>query len=177
MPSDRARTARLVPLPNAAQAATQREQLRLAPSPRLSSFLAAAARLGLDAPLAVRLALERALALCDAHALCIDVERARATLNSAAASARAEQGLSASQARYVRSLLDQSPRVVPDVEQGLVVVVADDVLTRARDRVPQDALHTDAVPEMLAWERAARLQGRTMAEWALSVLAASLIAA
>jgi hypothetical protein len=176
MVSGSTRTAGLVSLPCPSTGPAHAEQLRLAACERLSEFVAAAARIGLDAQLAVRLALERALVLHDAQALRIDVRRARLALNGASAEARATRALGAAQARYVRELYDESPRAVVGTERGLSVRVPDDLLARARDTVPQGAMHEGAVTEMLAWERAARLQARTMSEWGLKTLGA-LIAA
>jgi len=146
------------------------------PSQRLSDFLGAAAQAGLDATLAVRLALERALVLHDAEELRLDVERARRTLSRAAANARATRPLTPRQAGYVRRLYSSAPQAPVVVEGSLCVELPDELLTRARDTVPETVLHSEAVLEMLAWERAARLQGRTMLEWALKTLAALLTA-
>lgn len=55
------------------------------------------------------------------------------------------------------------------------MVISDELLTQVRDTVPETSLHPGAVAEMLAWERAARLEGRTMLEWSLKVLARLLV--
>jgi hypothetical protein len=155
--------------------AARGEQLRLAPSPRLTSFLEAAAQAGLDAPLAVRLALERAAVLRDGRDLRLDVARIRRTLSRAACGARATHQLSARQAEYVRTLYDERPRRPPSSAAGFNLVIPDELLTQVRDTVPETVLHPGAVAEMLAWERAARLEGRTMLEWSLKVLARLLV--
>jgi hypothetical protein len=148
------------------------EQLRLPASPRLTRFLETAARVGLDAPLAVRLALERALVLRDAQEFRMDVERIRRALSRAAAEARAVRPLGARQATYVRGLFRECPRSSVVVGESLSVAISDNLLTQVRDAVPETALHQGVVGEMLAWERAAALEGRTMMEWALKTLAA-----
>lgn len=171
MTSGAGRTAHLVVLSSATEAVAADERLRFAPSAQLSEFARAAAQVGLDVPLAARLALERALVLLDAQALALDVQRARATLSRAAGRARATLPLSAHQSDYVRELYDETPLTRTRVEHGLAVSVPQDVLARARDTVTQSALRADVVSEMLAWERAARLQARTMCEWGLKTLA------
>jgi hypothetical protein len=146
------------------------EQLRFSSSPRLTKFLESAARAGLDAPLAVRLALERALVLREGQEFRLDVERIRRVLGRTAREARATRQLSPRQADYIRKLYRERPQPAVTVQDGLAVVIPDDLLTQVRDTVPESALHEGAVNEMLAWERAARLEGRSMLEWALKAL-------
>lgn len=153
-----------------------RERLRLPPSARLTAFVSAAAEAGLDPSEAVRLGLERALALADAGVFPFDVEVARRRLRQAAREAHASRPLTPTQAAYVRTLSSARPRPTADGSGGLVVDLPDRVLTRARDDVAETALHAGAVPEMVAWEIAATLAGRTMGEWALLELAESLAA-
>ncbi len=148
------------------------ERLHLPPSRRLEEFVHAAAEAGLEPADAVRLALERALALADAAILPLDVEAARSRLSEAAARARAGRPLTAAQSAYVRSLSAKRARPTPEIGDGLVVVLPDRVLTRARDTATETAFHAGAVAEMAAWEIAATLEGRTMGEWALRTLAA-----
>jgi hypothetical protein len=176
MASGSIRTPKLVSSEAGEMRAAKGEQLRLSPSPRLTSFLDAAAQAGLDAPLAVRLALERAAVLRDGRDLRLDVDRIRRTLGRTARGARAARQLSARQAEYVRMLYDERPRRPPVTAAGLNVVIPDELLTQVRDTVPETVLQPGAVPEMLAWERAARLEGRTMLEWALKALARLLVA-
>jgi hypothetical protein len=45
---------------------------------------------------------------------------------------------------------------------------------RAGGRVDAAVLHPGAVEEMISWERAAVLAGRSMGEWAVRVLAGRL---
>jgi hypothetical protein len=149
------------------------EHLHLPPSSRLSRFVAAAAAAGLDPPDAVRLALERALALVDAcAAFSIDVETSRLLLRRASAAARPVRQLTAANSRYVRMLSCRQPKQVGDLSEGLVVALPDRVVTRARGELTELALHEGVVEEMISWEIAAMLEGRTMCEWALSTLAA-----
>jgi hypothetical protein len=152
------------------------EQLCLPASPRLNSFLEAAAQVGLDAPLAVRLAIERALVLLDGRSSRMDVERICRILNIASHEARAKRPLSTRQAAYVRSLYDVTPKVAVVVEGTLEVELPEELITRADGTVSELALHAEAVGEMLAWERAARLHGYTMTEWALKVLVRAISA-
>jgi hypothetical protein len=153
------------------------EGFRLAPSPRLAGFVEAAARTGLEAPDAVRLGLERALVLADAARLGFGVEAARGLLDRAAARVRPRQPLPAVQARYVRALTVPRPVPAVDVSDGLAVTVPDRLSIRAAGHVRPVDLHPAAVPEMVAWETAAALEGRTMGEWALAVLANARAAA
>jgi hypothetical protein len=169
------RTPRLALLPTRSPKPS-RERLRLEPSQRLSEFLEASAQVGLDAPLAVRLALERALVLHEAQDFRLDVERVRRILSCAAAEARASRPLSARQAGYIRRLCGETRLAPVEVQEGLSVPIPDDLLTRALKTVPETVLHQDAVLEMLSWERAARLEGRTMLEWALKAIAGLIIA-
>ena len=154
------------------------ERLQIPPSKRLREFVATAAAAGLDAPDAVRLALDkRALALADAAAFGLDPEAARGLLLRAAESARPSRPLSPTQAAYVRALGKASPRPPANVEEGLVVALPDRVLTPARDTISESAFEAAAVVEMVAWEIAATLEGRTMCEWALRTLARARAAA
>jgi len=151
--------------PNAA------ERIVLSPSSQLTSFIERAAQQGLDAPEAVRLGLERALLLLDAQFLDYDVESARRLLVQAAAAARPVQPLSGEEARRVRRLAARRPAPPADTAEGLTISVCQQILTRARRSLPENALHAGAVEEMLAWEIAAHLEGRSMGEWGLKALA------
>jgi hypothetical protein len=147
------------------------ERIMLSSSPQLTSFIERSAQLGLGAPEAVRLGLERALLLRDAQFLGYDVESASGLLLKAAAVARPAQPLSGEEARRVRRLSARRPASPADTAEGLTVSVYQQILTRARDVLPENALHAGAVEEMLAWEIAARLEGRPMGEWGLKTLA------
>lgn len=147
------------------------ERLVLAPSPQLTDFIAQAADLGLGATEAVRLGLERALLLRDGQFLGFDVESARRLLVCAAGAARPIQPLCGTEPAQVRHLSVRQPVPADDVTDGLTVSVRQQILTRARAHVPETALHAAGVEEMLAWEIAARLEGRPMGEWGLKVLA------
>lgn len=148
------------------------EHLYLPPSSRLNRFVAAAAAAGLSPPVAVRLALERALALADAcAAFPIDVETSRLLLRRAAAVARPLRQLTTANSRYVRMLSTRQPKQVVDLREGLIIELPDRVVTRARGELTELALHEGVIEEMISWEIAAMLEGRTMCEWALSTLA------
>jgi len=147
-------------------------QLSLPASPQLTEFLEAVAGVGLDVSLAVRLTVERALVLHDAQWFRIALNNIRPTLNRAAADTRASQPLSAKQSAYVRTLNRRTPRTALRVTDHLEVLIPDDLITRLRESaVRESRLLYEAVPEILNWERAARLQGHTMTEWAFKVLA------
>ncbi|HTU78092.1 MAG TPA: hypothetical protein VMF09_04965 [Solirubrobacteraceae bacterium] len=176
MASASIRTPKLIPLEPGAPSSVRVEQICIPPSGRLTRFLDAAAQAGLDAPLAVQLALERAVVLKDGRDLRLDVERIRRTLGREARRARAARQLSGRQATYVRMLYREKPRQPCPAAGGLSVVIPDELLTQIRDTIPETVLHPRAVPEMLAWERAARLEGRTMLEWSLKVLARLFVA-
>jgi hypothetical protein len=147
------------------------ERLQLGPSQRLREFAAAAAAAGLGAEEAVRLAIERALALADATAFGLDPDAARALLSRAAGSAQPVRPLPPARAAYVRGLGNGGPRQPAETAAGLVVSLPGPLLTRARDSVSEAALDPAAVPGTIAWEVAAALEGRTMGEWALRTLA------
>jgi hypothetical protein len=153
-----------------------REQLCVTVTSQLREFLNAAHQAGLDTSLAVRLGLERALLLADSGDLRMGVERARRALNSASANPRATLALAAEQAAYVRQLYNTAPQPEHIPIGELRVDLPEELLSRARDAVGETALHAGAVIEMLAWERAARLQGRTMLEWGLKTLAIAVAA-
>jgi hypothetical protein len=148
------------------------DRLHLPPTPRLRKFLAAAASAGLEPTDAVRLALERALALEDAcDAFPLDVESARRELRRAGADSQPLRELTSAQAGYVRALSAGRARRVEELNEDLVVALPDRVTTRARGQLTELALHDGVVAEMIAWEIAATLEGRTMGEWALVTLA------
>ena len=114
------------------------DRLHLAPSPPLAAFAGAAADGGLGLEDAARLAIERALALCDAGIFPFDVESARRRLQRSARSARAQHVLSAAQADYVRSLIAARPRPAADTSSGVTLVLPDRLLTRARSEIDGD---------------------------------------
>jgi hypothetical protein len=156
----------LVPVP---AAPIGREGIRLEPSQRLSDFLATAASSGVEAPDAVRMALERALALEDATRLTGDTESARRRLSRAASQARPRLEMGTRQAAWIRNLKVARQLDPPDASGGLVVAVPDRQMSRAR-AVAQSSIRAAIVTEMIAWEVAAALEGRTMGEWALWTL-------
>lgn len=153
------------------RAGNGRERVVLGPSPRLTAFVETAARHGLGASGAVRLGIERALALADAELFGLDAGTARSLLSVAASKARPQRELAPAQAAYVRRLSASKPVEPADPSAGLRVRVPERVLTRARGTVHPSALRPEAVSEMLAWEIAATLEGRRLGEWALSILA------
>jgi hypothetical protein len=168
--SARTHTPHLVVRHDESVSAGAEEQLCLTSSPRLVRFFEVAARVGLDVTLAVRLALERALVLVDGQSLRLGSEQVRRLLNEASEDARATCPLSAQQAAYVRLLYSGSQAPPVSIGGQLNVTLPDDLMTRARTTVSETALHEGVVAEMLAWERAASLEGRTMLEWALVTL-------
>jgi hypothetical protein len=145
--------------------------LVLPASPRLQAFVAESSAAGLDVVNAVRLALERSLAIMDASLFGVDVVTARRLLGGAARRARPERALTPTHAAYVRELTVTRPRQPTDVSDGLRVTIPERVLVRARGEVRQTALRPAVVGEMVAWEVAATFAGRTMGEWALATLA------
>jgi hypothetical protein len=147
------------------------ERLFLRPSTRLDRFAAASAALGLDPEEAVRLALEHALALEDAAALGFDVDGARRRLNRAAEGAQAKRPLGDVEAARVRRLGVALPRSAPPFAEGLSVSLPERLLTRARDSLTESAIRPAVVTEMVTWQIAASLAGRTLGEWALRTLA------
>jgi hypothetical protein len=148
------------------------ERLTIPSSPRLDRFLQAAAQAGLSAPEAVRLGVERALVVRDTQLVDLDVESARRMLRRAAAAARPSRPLCDEAAAYVRGLSARRPVQAPPEQEALEVELPPNLLTRAHGTVPEIALHDGIVEEMIGWERAARMEGRSMSEWALKVLAA-----
>jgi hypothetical protein len=160
----------LVPSPSRTRP-TATQELKLAPSDRLSAFVAHAAEAGLDLASAVELGIERALVLVDARCLVADVEAARGILNRAARCARPTHELSEADAIRVRCFNARRPAALSDVSNGASVPLPDRLLRRSAGAVPVSALHPGAVEEMIGWELAATLAGRSMPEWALWVLA------
>jgi hypothetical protein len=150
------------------------ERLRLELTPQLRGFLELAASAGLDHEVAVRLGLERALVLSDARELRLTGERARRILNLAGAELRANVALGSTQSAYLRSLYQQTASIEPLVDDSVAIELPEEILTLARDSITESALHDGAVDEMLTWERAARVKGRTMREWGLKALALAL---
>jgi hypothetical protein len=155
-----------------ARPVSPRARLVIAPSAGLTAFVRAAADAGLPAPEAVRLCLERALVLVDVAALGLDPDAARYRIGLVAASARTRRALVPEHAEYVRALQLGRPVPPADASDGLAVVLAARLLTRALSVCPQ-TFRAEVVAEMIAWELAAALEGRTMGEWALRTLIAS----
>lgn len=151
-------------------ASSRRERILLPPSARLERFAAAAAAAGLDLQEAVVLALEHALVLEDAVAFGLDADTARRRLNKVAANARAKRPLGAEEAAYVRHLNVRQPHPPPSLASGLAVSAPERILSRVRSSVTETAVRQAVVKEMIAWQIAATLAGRTMGEWALREL-------
>jgi hypothetical protein len=122
---------------------------------------------------AVRLALERELVLRDVDSLGHGREAARYALTGFATRARALRPLNPAQASYVRNLSRRRPECVEDLAAGLEIVLPERLLTRAEGAVCTATFDAMAIREMVAWELAAVLEGRTMAEWALNALIAA----
>lgn len=121
----------------------------------------------------MRLALERELALADADRLGLSREAARRWLSTAAAAARPRRALPSAQAAYVRALAVARPRPTRGTDPPLDVVLPEWLLTRTGGVVRAAVFDADVIDEMVAWELAAALEVRTMAEWALNVLASA----
>jgi hypothetical protein len=85
---------------------------------------------------------------------------------TAARKARADVALAPTTAAWVRQLSRARPVPIVSVRSGMSVRVSDRLLSRAGE-VTTRSLRAEAVPEMVAWEIAAALSGRTMSEWAL----------
>lgn len=150
-------------------------RLAIEPSLTLTGFADAAAAMGLPAAEAVRVCLERALLLRDVSALGIDAHAARQRLRTVAAQARAHRELVPEEAGRVRALRLGRPTSAEDVRDGLSLVLPPRLLTRALT-VNAQAFDARVLPEAIAWEVAAALDGRTIAEWALCSLVASRLA-
>jgi hypothetical protein len=149
----------------------QKRTLLLLRSPRLERFAAAAAAAGLDLPQAVRFALEHGLALQDAAAFGLDADTARRLLNRAAAGARATRPLGDGEAARLRRLTQRAPRPAAALPERLKVKLDDRTSTRVRDSLNESAIRPAVVEEMISWQVAATLEGRTVGEWALHTLA------
>jgi hypothetical protein len=147
---------------------------RLASTPALQAFLATAATAGIGTGQAVELAVERGLVLLDGQGLGLDVERIRSTLNRAARGARVTGGLGAKAAGHLWALSGEHRAVGVPSEDGLTLELPERLLTRLRPGILPDCLTSRAVAEMVAWERAAVLEGRSMSEWAALTLAAAV---
>lgn len=149
---------------------TASERLTVPASPRLDRFLGAAARAGLSAPEAVRLGIEHALVVRDTQLGNLDVESARRLLRRAAAAARPSHPLTSDEAAYVRCLGAGRPVPAPPAGSMVATDLPPNLLTRANGTVTEVALHEGIVEEMIGWELAARMEARSMSEWALKVL-------
>lgn len=141
-------------------------------TPELEYFLRIAATRGLHATDALRLAIERALVLIDGDALLVDRGAARRLLCAAAARTSVHRSLAPDRAAYVRQLTAARPLAACELPDMLTVELPQELVARARGVVPASALREEAIEEMVAWELAATLDGRPMAEWALLALAA-----
>jgi hypothetical protein len=119
----------------------------------------------------VRLALEHGLALRDAAAFGLDADTARRLLNRAAAGARASRPLGDGEAAYLRRLSQRAPKPPTALPERLDVKLDERTSTRVRDSLNESAIRPAVVEEMIAWQIAATLEGRTLGEWALHSLA------
>lgn len=146
--------------------------LTLPATAELKRFLGQSAKHGLEPADALRLAIERELALVDVDALGLDRHATRHVLSEIASRARVRQGLDTDEAAYLRTLSAARALTPPPLAGSLTVTVPRALLGRARGVVSRTALAWDAIPEMVAWEIAARVQGRAMGEWVLLALAA-----
>jgi hypothetical protein len=155
----------------------QRCTLLLSRSIRLERFAAASATAGLDLPEAIRLALQHALALQDAAAFGLDADAARRRLNRAAAGARASRPLGDGEASHLRRLTQRSSRPVVELPARLEVKLDERTSTRVGDSLDESAIRPAVVAEMIRWQVAALLEGRTLGEWALHSLAQDRLAA
>ncbi len=148
------------------------EGILLRPSPKLADFIAAAARAGLDLQEATRLAVERLLLLNDAPAIGFDSEIARRRLTVAARGARPDLNLTAVEAARVRAL-SLPRRIQPMVLAAPTAVPVPDRILPRVCTVSNLCFEARFVSEMVSWEVAAILAGRTMGEWGLRILAAA----
>lgn len=167
----------LVPPTTETRKSRTKPKLAIPPSRRLDAFAARSAEAGLTTAAAARLAIERALALADAPLFDLDAATARVLLRRAAARARPQQPLAAATAAYVRTLTATRATTPDDVARGLTVDVPDRLACRLHAGIPPTAFDAEAVPDLVAWEVAATLEGRTIGEWALEMLAAVRLAA
>ncbi|MFI5037541.1 MAG: hypothetical protein ACHP93_03600 [Solirubrobacterales bacterium] len=151
----------------------RRQTVRLGGDPSVAAFIVAAADIGLGVEQAVAIAAEHHLVLADADALDLPQSQTRLLLCAAACHAQAKLPLSPAAAAYLREL---GTRSISRALGRTPVTVA--FPARLIERVPPSMLFTTldpaAIPEALAWERAAVLAGRTMNEWAMFALLASV---
>jgi hypothetical protein len=150
----------------------RRQTVRLGSDPTVDEFVRAAADAGLGVDQAVAIVAEHHLVLTDADALDLPRTQTRSQLSTAARSAHTKLPLSPAAAAYLREL---GTRSISRVPSGAVMVAFP---ARLIERMPPCVVATTldpaAITEALAWERAAVLAGRTMSEWALFVLLASV---
>jgi hypothetical protein len=143
-------------------------ELALRPTPHLRRFLATAAEYGLAPGEAVRLGLEHQMALEDLEVLRVERGALRAILAAMAARARPSRGLADADADRVRRLVLASPLPEPELTGTLTFALPPRLWTRLEGLLSPELLDYRAVGEMIAWERAAILTGRTMGEWAFA---------
>jgi hypothetical protein len=136
----------------------------------LSDFCRSAAQEGLPPADAVLLAIQHLFVISDARHLLIATGAARHALNRAAADARPAQPLSPAVAAYLRRL-GRGPWGRPADATALSVGIPPRFADRLRVTRDSDVLRPDVLPEAISWERAAVVTHRTMAEWALLILA------
>ena len=127
---------------------------------------------GLENAEALRLGIERALVLVDADALLIDRRATRRLLCATARCATVHRPLTTERSAYVQRLMSAPAPTPKPRANPLTARLPQELIARAENVVPLSALSGEAVDEMIAWELAAVLSGRTMAEWALLTLAA-----
>jgi hypothetical protein len=142
--------------------------LALRPAPRVRRFLSVAAQHGLAPDDAIRLALEHYLALVDLQALRMEEGALRATLGAVATRARPSSSLGVADAARVRMLSLARPLPALELTDPLTFALPARLCTRLDGLISPELLDHRVVGEMIAWERAAILAGRTMGEWALA---------
>jgi len=143
-------------------------ELALHPVPRVRRFLSVAAQYGLAPDDAVRLALEHHLALVDLQALRVEEGALRATLGAVATRTRPSSSLCTADAARVRRLTLGRPLSALELTDPLTFALPARLCTRLDGLLSPELLDHRVVGEMIAWERAAILAGRTMGEWALA---------
>lgn len=114
--------------------------------------------------------IERGLVLADLGEVGIDLDKGRRVLREAADLARTEIALTPATASWIRRLCMRKPVPSTPLGTGIVIRLPERLLVRASTEVTSRSLRTGVVAEMIAWEMAAALSGRTMGEWALREL-------
>jgi hypothetical protein len=135
-----------------------------------------AAQVGIPLELAFALAVESNLAMDDLEELGFERGQSTSVLNQRARLTGVEMDLSPASGAYLRLLMNPRPQSrVTNVSEGAILGVPARIHERLNRSFPETLLErTLSLEQAVAWEAAAVVDGRTLTEWALFVVASTI---